>query len=94
MIAAETPALLYEEKRRTNAVHGDVWPSAVACFCLFENGTHDNLCDDAVFADGLNQVQTMTVASTCQSGNDSRQTAEGRPLVVAGTSCRGAPAVK
>jgi hypothetical protein len=57
MIAAETLALLYEKARRTNAVHGDVWPSAVACFCLFENGTHDELCDDALLADGQDEVQ-------------------------------------
>jgi hypothetical protein len=94
MFAAETLALLYGEGRRTNAVHGGVWPSAVACFCLFENGTHDELCDDALFADSQNQVQTMTEASTCQASNDSRQTAEGRPLVMAGPTCRGAPAVK
>lgn len=61
MFAAETLALLYEEGRRTNAVHGGVAPSAAAYFCLFENGTHDELCDDALFADGQNEVHTVTV---------------------------------
>jgi hypothetical protein len=49
MFAAQSLALVYEERRRTEAVHMELLPGAVACFCLFENGTQEALCDGFLF---------------------------------------------